>query len=55
MGCFSISDRELRWVGAGQDPALMVDPDTDEFDELKGHGLAFGLDYTFEYWVLGIR
>jgi sigma-B regulation protein RsbU (phosphoserine phosphatase) len=43
------SDREVRWVRAGHDPALIYDPETDEFDELKGHGLAFGLDYTFEY------
>jgi sigma-B regulation protein RsbU (phosphoserine phosphatase) len=43
------SDREVRWIRAGHDPALLYDPDTDEFDELKGDGLAFGLDYTFEY------
>jgi sigma-B regulation protein RsbU (phosphoserine phosphatase) len=42
-------NREVHWVRAGHDPALIYDPDTDTFDELKGHGLAFGLDYTFEY------
>jgi sigma-B regulation protein RsbU (phosphoserine phosphatase) len=45
----SKSDREVRWIRAGHDPALIYDPETDEFDELKGHGLAFGLDYTFHY------
>ena len=43
------SDREVRWITAGHDPAMIYDPDTDEFDELKGHGPAFGLDYAFEY------
>ena len=42
-------DRKVRWIRAGHDPALIYDPDTDGFDELRGHGLAFGLDYTFEY------
>jgi sigma-B regulation protein RsbU (phosphoserine phosphatase) len=43
------ADRQVRWVRAGHEPALIYDPDTDEFDELKGQGPAFGLDYTFEY------
>ncbi len=43
------SDREVRWISAGHDPALIYDPDTDEFDELRGHGPAFGLDYTYTY------
>ncbi|WP_136808770.1 SpoIIE family protein phosphatase [Desulfosediminicola flagellatus] len=40
---------EIRWVRAGHDPALIYDPTSDEFTELKGTGVAFGLDYTFEY------
>ncbi len=43
------SEREVRWIRAGHDPALIYDPETDAFDELKGDGMAFGLDYTFEY------
>ena len=42
-------DPDVSWVRAGHDPALVYDPDTDEFDELKGHGMALGLDYTFAY------
>ena len=34
---------EIRWVRAGHDPA------TDAFDELKGRGLALGLDDSFDY------
>ena len=40
---------EVRWVRAGHDPALVYDPATDAFAELKGQGLALGLDDTFEY------
>jgi sigma-B regulation protein RsbU (phosphoserine phosphatase) len=28
---------------------LLYDSDTGEFNELKGYGLALGVDYTFEY------
>ena len=41
--------REVCWIRAGHDPALIYDPDSDTFDELKGHGLAVGVDYNFEY------
>jgi len=40
---------QVRWIRAGHEPALIYDPASDEFDELKGRGPAFGLDYTFEY------
>jgi sigma-B regulation protein RsbU (phosphoserine phosphatase) len=42
-------ETEARWVRAGHDPALIYDPSTDAFDELKGQGLALGLDDSFEY------
>ena len=42
-------ETEIRWVRAGHDPALVYDPSTDVFDELKGQGLALGLDDAFEY------
>ena len=40
----------LRWVRAGHDPAILYDPVQDKFEELKGAGLALGLDekYTYE-------
>ena len=41
--------REVCWIRAGHDPALIYDSSTDTFDELKGHGLAVGVDYKFEY------
>lgn len=43
------SVREVCWIRAGHDPALIYNPDTDTFDVLKGHGLAVGVDYNFEY------
>ncbi|MGD9300358.1 MAG: SpoIIE family protein phosphatase [Desulfobacterales bacterium] len=42
-------DSEIRWVRAGHDPALVYDPIADEFHELKGKGMALGLDTRFEY------
>jgi sigma-B regulation protein RsbU (phosphoserine phosphatase) len=42
-------ETEIQWVRAGHDPALVYDPSTDVFDELKGQGLALGLDDAFEY------
>ena len=40
---------EIRWVRAGHDPALIYKPEIDEFEELKGQGLALGINHTFEY------
>jgi sigma-B regulation protein RsbU (phosphoserine phosphatase) len=42
-------ETKIRWVRAGHDPALVYDPFTDAFDELRGQGLALGLDDSFEY------
>jgi sigma-B regulation protein RsbU (phosphoserine phosphatase) len=39
----------LRWVRAGHDPAVLYDPVQDQFEELKGVGLALGLDEKFIY------
>ena len=39
----------LRWVRAGHDPAIIYDPVQDKFEELKGSGLALGLDEEFAY------
>ena len=42
--------RRVRWVRAGHDPALLYDPATDNFEELKGPGIALGVDedWTFQ-------
>jgi sigma-B regulation protein RsbU (phosphoserine phosphatase) len=41
--------RSLRWVRAGHDPAIFYDPDTNTFEELKGPGLALGVDADRQY------
>ena len=41
--------RDLKWVRAGHDPALVYTPETDEFEELKGTGIALGVTDDFEY------
>jgi sigma-B regulation protein RsbU (phosphoserine phosphatase) len=39
----------VQWVRAGHDPALIYDPFSDTFDELRGQGMALGFDKTFQY------
>jgi sigma-B regulation protein RsbU (phosphoserine phosphatase) len=38
------ANRSLCWVRAGHDPAIFYDPATDKFDELRGVGMALGVD-----------
>jgi len=45
----SPDDKALRWVRAGHDPALLYDPDIDKFKELKGEGIALGIDPDSKY------
>jgi sigma-B regulation protein RsbU (phosphoserine phosphatase) len=41
----------ISWVRGGHDPALVFSPKTQEFEELKGNGIALGIDADckFEY------
>jgi sigma-B regulation protein RsbU (phosphoserine phosphatase) len=41
--------KRLDWVRAGHDPALVYDPILDEFEELKGSGMALGVNEGFDY------
>jgi PAS domain S-box-containing protein len=45
-----VENKNLSWVRAGHDPAIIYDPRLDQFEELKGTGLALGVDesYIFE-------
>ena len=36
--------KELQWVRAGHDPAIVYDSSMDSFDELRGKGIALGVD-----------
>ena len=40
--------RKLRWIRAGHDPAILYNPATDTFEELKGDGMVLGIN---EDWV----
>jgi len=46
---FGMGGRSVEWVRAGHDPALLYDPDRDQFSELKGPGLALGIEQTYLY------
>ena len=41
--------RTIHWVRAGHDPALIFDPQANTFIELKGSGIALGLDPDVDY------
>jgi phosphoserine phosphatase RsbU/P len=41
--------KRLDWVRAGHDPALIYDPDQQTFEELKGNGVALGVNEGFDY------
>ena len=41
--------RTLEWVRAGHEPAILYDPVNDAFSELKGSGMALGVDKHFQY------
>ncbi len=45
----NVGNRDLRWVRAGHDPAILYDPATDRFEALKGQGLALGVDDQYAY------
>jgi sigma-B regulation protein RsbU (phosphoserine phosphatase) len=42
-------NNRMDWVRAGHDPALVFDPGRDEFTELKGSGVALGVNENFDY------
>ena len=42
-------NRNLSWVRAGHEPALLYDPATDRFEELTGEGIALGVDRHWQY------
>lgn len=41
--------KSLRWIRAGHDPAFVVNGQTGEFFELKGEGVALGVDLDCKY------
>jgi sigma-B regulation protein RsbU (phosphoserine phosphatase) len=47
-----VGSRIVRWVRAGHDPAILYDPATETFEELKGSGLVLGVDEDYSYQEL---
>ena len=42
-------NKSIRWVRAGHDPAIFYAPVPDSFEELKGSGIALGVDESWQY------
>jgi sigma-B regulation protein RsbU (phosphoserine phosphatase) len=43
------SKKELQWVRAGHDPAIIYNSSSDSFEELKGKGTAIGIDDQWSF------
>ena len=43
------ANQNLQWVRAGHDPGIFYDPATDTFDDLRGNGIALGVDEDWQY------
>lgn len=41
--------KEIRWVRAGHDPTLLVDPESGEISELLGSGIPMGVSEDYDY------
>ncbi len=41
--------RRLRWIRAGHDPAIVYEPERDQFSELSGNGMALGIQPEYAY------
>ena len=46
---FDMARRQLHWVRAGHDPAILFDPHADRFSELTGDGMALGIEEEYEF------
>jgi len=46
---FDMAQRQLHWVRAGHDPAILYDPQADQFSELTGDGMALGIEEEYEF------
>ena len=44
-----MQNNRLVWVRAGHDPALLYNPESETFEELRGSGTALGIDDSYEY------
>ncbi|MEE9529595.1 MAG: PP2C family protein-serine/threonine phosphatase, partial [Syntrophobacteria bacterium] len=43
------ANQSLQWVRAGHDPAIFYDPATYTFEELRGSGMALGVDEDWQF------
>jgi sigma-B regulation protein RsbU (phosphoserine phosphatase) len=44
-----VLNKQFCWVRAGHDPAIVYDPESNEFEELKGQGIPLGVMEETEY------
>jgi sigma-B regulation protein RsbU (phosphoserine phosphatase) len=44
-----LQSKQVHWIRAGQDPAILYDPNAETFEELAGSGIALGVDEDWQY------
>jgi sigma-B regulation protein RsbU (phosphoserine phosphatase) len=44
-----VQQQRIRWVRAGHEPAILYDSANNAFEELKGSGMALGVDESWQY------
>lgn len=49
LGAIDRQQRTFRWIRAGHEPAMVYNSITGDFEELKGPGMALGVDKNFKY------
>jgi len=46
---FDMAQRQMHWVRAGHDPAILYNPGDDRFSELNGDGMALGIEEEYHF------
>jgi len=46
---FDMAQRQMHWVRAGHDPAILYNPGDDRFAELNGDGMALGIEEEYHF------
>lgn len=46
---FDTADRSITWADAGHDPAIIYDPEQNEFSELAGEDIPLGVEPNWDY------
>lgn len=49
LGLIDLDNDQMVWSGAGHDPVMRYDPDTDRFQDIRASGIPLGIEPGIEY------